>query len=311
VTSGPRDGRAAALLAATVTLWGTQFVAIDVAAAHAPPVVITALRATLGAAALLLLLPLVRSRLPTTRRLWLWAGITGLLMVVLILGGISEGTARAGAGNAAVLANTAPFFVLVLGRILLGERMSALGVGGLALGFAGVVVMVSSQLGRTGDPFDFALGAGLALAGAAGWGAGTLIVKWLAQEERFDIVGFTAAQYIVGAPILGLLVLLSSTGAETAWSSRELWLPVLYIGIASSALASAAFFFALRRTPASRAAAWQFLVPVVAIVIEVGRGNRPTPLVLAGMALAVVGVALSNLAPVRTTTARTVRGQAP
>ncbi len=59
--------------------------------------------------------------------MWFWAFVTSMLMVVLFLEGLSEGTARAGAANASVLANTTPFFVLILGWIFLKTKTNWLG----------------------------------------------------------------------------------------------------------------------------------------------------------------------------------------
>ena len=65
------------------------------------------------------------------------------------------------------------------------------------------------------------------------------------------------------------------------------------------AIASLAYFTALRLIPATRASAWQFLAPVVAVAVEVGRGNAPEAIVLGGMALVILGVAVVTAAPAR------------
>jgi drug/metabolite transporter (DMT)-like permease len=48
---------------------------------------------------------------------------------------------------------------------------------------------------------------------------------------------------------------------------------------------------------ATTVTAWQFLVPVVAVVTEIVYGNTPDTIVLAGMGVAIAGVALANAAP--------------
>jgi hypothetical protein len=69
------------------------------------------------------------------------------------------------------------------------------------------------------------------------------------------------------------------------------------IAIGTSAFGTITFSLALRRIPATQAAAWAFLVPAVAVVIEAVRGDRPDAIALIGMALAIAGVAVANLAP--------------
>lgn len=153
---------AALYLVITIFFWGTAFRASAIGVDYTSPIMLTALRAAIGAAALLLAVLVLRSRFPK-RELWGWTVITGLLMVTLTLEGIAEGTARAGAGNAAVLLNASPFFVLILSRIFLRERASVFAVLGMVIGFTGIVVMVSTQLGDIGDTPDFILGMTLAL----------------------------------------------------------------------------------------------------------------------------------------------------
>jgi len=77
---------------------------------------IATLRALVGGALLTAILPLMGSRLPRSRRLWVWAAAIGFGNTTLTQVGISVGTARAGAAVAAVLLNSSPFFVALIAR---------------------------------------------------------------------------------------------------------------------------------------------------------------------------------------------------
>jgi drug/metabolite transporter (DMT)-like permease len=279
-------------LAVAIFLWGTSYWPTEVAGKHASPMALAALRSLPAAFVLLAFLPLLRARLPRGQVL-AGAGITGLLMVGVFFYGLTEGTIRAGAGNAAVLANTSPFLVLLLGWMFLGERISKAGVVGLVLGFGGVVVMVSSQLGGTGRD-SIGIGLALALAASVAWALGTLIVKRLVtREPDMDLVGFTAAQYAAGGLALAVAAIAAGS-TDVSWGSTSLWLVVVYLVLGNSAIASIAYFAALKRLTATRTAAGQFLVPVVAVLVDVARGSAPTLLVLVGMALTILGVAIVN-----------------
>ena len=138
----------------------------------------------------------------------------------------------------------------------------------------------------------------LALLGAAGWGVGTLIVKRLMEREAdFDLVGFTAAQHLIGAVVLLALAFgIEGTGG-TDWGSGELWASLVYLAALATAVATIAFYTALRRMDATIASAFLFLVPAGAVLIEIGFGNAPDAIVLAGMIVAIAGVALVSFAP--------------
>jgi drug/metabolite transporter (DMT)-like permease len=288
---------ATGLLALTVVLWGGAFRATAVGAEHTSSLMLSALRAGPATLLLLLALRLERARLPS-RRQWLWAGVTGLLMVTLATEALPEAVTRAGAGNTAVLVNTSPLFVALAGVLFFRQRLSWLAVAGLVVGFGGVIMITAPQFGGSSDAGNLALGMALALALSVGWALGILIIKGVTDRDpNLDMLGFTAAQYAVGAPILVIAAIVAKGSTGTDWSSADLWGSVAWLAVGTSALASFAFFSALKRLSADRVAAWQFVVPVIAVLVEIARGASPVAVVLGGMALAVAGVAIVIVAP--------------
>lgn len=287
-------------LGTTMFFWGTAFRATDIGAEHASAVVFSTLRAVPAAVVLLLVVAATRAALPRGRTLW-YAVVSGPLLVTLAFEGIAQGTTLAGAANAAVLINTAPFFTLLLSGLFLGERVSRGAAVGLLVGFVGVVLMVSTQLGGDVPTGDLLLGMGLALLAGAGFAVGTLLVRAAAMRdgERFDALGFTTVQFLVGAPLLVPLMFLYGDPGATDWGSTELLGSVAWVALGSSALATVTFVLALRAIPATRASTWQFLAPVVAVLVELVLGDVPGAVALVGMVVAVCGVALVSLAPVR------------
>jgi probable blue pigment (indigoidine) exporter len=291
-------GNATLLLAATVVVWGCTGRVIAVGAPHTEPLTLTTLRAVPAAAVLVAALPFLRCHLPRRSDLWFWTVVSGLLMVTVFLAGFTEAVVRAGPGNAIVLASTAPFFVVMLGWFVTGERISWHVLGGLVIGFGGVTLVVSTQLGGDRDDRDVALGMALAVAAAIGWAAGTFVVKALVvRHPDVDLIGVTAGQYLVGGA--ALLVLSSSFEGfgGTEWSSGELWLSVAFLAVVGCALATIAYFGALRRLSATTVTAWSFLSPVVGVLLEIALGNMPRGAVMAGMVVTIAGVAIVNAAP--------------
>jgi drug/metabolite transporter (DMT)-like permease len=286
----------AALLAVTMFFWGTAFRATAVGAQHASPIVFSTLRAAPATLALLAVAALMRRRLPRDRRTLGLAVVCGLLTVSLSFEGIAEATKLAGPGNAAVLINTAPFFAVLFAWLALRAPTPGIAIAGLAVGFTGVVVMVSSQLGD-GSIGDLLLGESIALLAAAGFAVAALIIGRAAtRDPGLDMLGFTALQYIAGTLVLIALSWVYGNPASTDWGSASLWESVAWVALGSSAAASVCFNLALARTSAPRATAWQFLAPVVAVLLEIGRGNTPSAVVVAGMALAIAGVAVVSMA---------------
>jgi drug/metabolite transporter (DMT)-like permease len=294
--AGPIGAVPAALLGITMFFWGTAFRATAVGAQHASPIVFSTFRAAPATLALLAVTALMRSRLPRDRRTLIVGAISGILTVALTFEGIAEATKLAGPGNAAVLTNTAPFFTVLFAWLALGSHTPRVAIGGLIIGFGGVVVMVSSQLGG-GSIGHLALGMAIALLTAAGFAVGALMIAHAARRDPgLDMLGFTTFQYVVGSLALAALMAIYGHPQTADWGSTALWEAVAWVALGSSATASICFNLALRRISAARATAWQFLAPVVAVAVEAARGNTPGAVVIAGMALAIGGVAIVSLA---------------
>jgi drug/metabolite transporter (DMT)-like permease len=276
--------------------WGAAFSVTDVALDVTTPGVVACLRALLGGAMMLVLLPLLGAHLPRSRRLWSWAAGIGACSVSLSLMGLSEGTSRAGPAVASVLLNSAPFFVAIIGRVALHERVTALRVGGLVVGFAGVALIVLSDPGDVGSGSDLVIGCALTLLGALGYASGSLGMRFLYLDEPdLDVLGMTAAQFLCGGLLLVPYALLSGDPGTTDWGSFDLWWTLLFLAAGAQVLAYVCFFFALGRWPGSRVFAWTFLAPVVALVIEAFRGNLPGLAATVGMVIVIAGVAIVNL----------------
>jgi drug/metabolite transporter (DMT)-like permease len=282
------------ILAVSMTAAGVVYPVTDSALHHTSPIMIATLRALVGGAALTAMLPLMGSRLPRTRRLWLWALAIGFGNTTLTQVGISVGTDRAGAAVAAVLANSAPFFVAIIARLALAETITRLRAAGLVIGFGGVLLVVFADPGNIAHGTRLAVGLGLALLGALGWAGGGLGMRVLTQREPdLDIPGITAAQFLAGGLPLIPLVLLA--GGHTDWGRPELLAQLAYLILGGQVLVYVGFNAALSRWPSTRVYAWTFLVPAVAVLVEAVQGSLPGAGAMVGIVLVILGVAIVNL----------------
>jgi drug/metabolite transporter (DMT)-like permease len=278
----------------TMIFWGAAFSVTEVALRHTTPAFTAFSRGALGFLVMLPFLRLFGARLPRSVRLWAFAALMGLGGTALSLVGLAEGTVRAGPAIAAVLLNTAPFFVAVIARLTLDERVTALRACGLAVGFAGVLVIILAGGSSSGS--DVVIGAILTLLGAIGYGSSGLLVRYLVLTgEPFDLLGIMAAQFLCGGILLLPYLFLSGDLGGSDWGSRELWWSIAFIVIGAQVLAFLTFYSALTRWPGSRVYPWAFLAPVIAIVIEAFRGNLPGAWSTAGMAVVVAGIVIVSL----------------
>jgi drug/metabolite transporter (DMT)-like permease len=285
----PAPAWVAAVLAIAVLCAGAAYPVTAAALRLTSASVISVSRALVGGLVMLPVLRLAGASLPTTRRAWLWAVVISIGNVVLTIAGIAEGTRLAGAAIASVLLNSAPFFAAVIARNWLHEVLSRRQVGGLVVGFAGILLIVGAPSG-TGS--NLATGVVVCFSGALGWAAAGLGMRYLStRDPGFDVYGATTAQFLCGGVML-LPYLAASRPTPTDWSSARLWACLLFLVIGAQVVTYVGFYVALRHWSSARVFSWTFLTPAVAVSIEALQGNLPGAAATAGLAVVILGVAL-------------------
>jgi drug/metabolite transporter (DMT)-like permease len=268
---------ATALGAGAMVCWGVAYVPSAWLVETWPPLV--AAGARLGVGGLLLLLLLAALHRPL--RPGVGAGTVGWLAFtqsVLFYGATFWGIAHAGAGLAAVLANTDALFVAVLAAAVLGERLWPVQWAGLLVGLAGAAVVVWE------GPLWPPAVSGTALVvvgGAVAWSIGTVVVARGVRAEG-DPLALAGWQMLAGGVVL-CIAGLAWEGPPDVAGARELAL-VVVLAVVGSAAPFALFYLALTRAPAAEVSAWFFLVPVIGVLSAWPLlGEEPTLQLLAGM----------------------------
>ncbi len=131
------------LLFLLATLWGPSFLFIKVAVAEIPPLTMVTVRVGLAALLLYLFLRFRGGRLPGLGGLWLHFAALGLLAHAIPFTLISWGEIYVDSAVAAILNGTTPLFTILIAHYALAEeRMSWSKVGGMLLGFQGLLFLV-------------------------------------------------------------------------------------------------------------------------------------------------------------------------
>jgi drug/metabolite transporter (DMT)-like permease len=272
---------------AFVLLWSTGFVGAKYGLPYAEPFTFLALRLAIAATLLGVAAALTGGRL--TRAQLGRAAVTGLLMHATYLGGvfwaISRGTP---AGVSSVVVSLQPVLVAALAVRLLGERLMARQWLGLAVGVAGVGLVVAP--GLTGSTRDFPV-EGLAACLLALLG-GTLGTLWHKRHgDGIPLLWGTAVQYAAAATVLALL----SAATETQridWTGDFL-AALAYLVVALSIGAVLLLLVLLRRGSASGVSSLYYLVPpATAVEAYLLFGEQLAAVSVVGIVVTCVGVAL-------------------
>ncbi len=291
---GSGGGRRVAVLSLSLTMaiWGSTFVVTEAVLAEAGPFAITVLRFGIG---LGVLLPFAyrrgfRLRLALEPTFLLF-GLTG---VALYYGLQNLALVFTSAANAALISAGVPVAAAVLAFVFLREPIPPPRLLGIGLSVLGVLLVSGTT--PSGESSGALLGNVLMVGGVVAHGAYAAQGRALRSGERYPASVATTASFAAG--LLFLLPL--ATGEVLLFGAPRLglggWLALVYLGAAASALTMFLWNHALRHVPASAAALYVNLIPVVGLGFALLAGEPVGAAQLLGGAFAVAGVLLGDAA---------------
>jgi drug/metabolite transporter (DMT)-like permease len=279
-------GRDLVDLVALAALWGASFLFMRVAVPEFGPLPLMAVRCAIGAA---ILLPLLAWR-GTPRALRDHAprlAVVGVLNSALPFVLFAWATLTLSAGFTSLLNATAPLWGAVVAAVWLGERPGRARLAGLAVGFAGVLLLVRGRV-------SFAAGGdGLAIVAAL---AATLCYGIAASFTRRHLAQVAPLANATGSQVYAALAL--ALPAAATWPATppgaRAWAAAAALGVACTGLAYLLFFRLIARVGPARAMTVTFLIPVFGIAWgAVLLGEAVTGPMLAGGAVILLGTALA------------------
>jgi O-acetylserine/cysteine efflux transporter len=285
------------LLATLVVLtWGSNFVIIDLGLSDVPPLLFLAIRFTLVAFPLVILLP----RPGSWRDVLLVGALTnlghfGLLYIALGLG--------MPAGLAPLVLQVQVMFTLALATVVLGERSTRRQVAGVALSTVGlVVVAVSYGLRAPLVPLMITLAAALT------WSCGNLVVRRASMASGLGLVAWSAL--VVPVPALAASLVLDGPAEVTSSLTHLGWTALLstaFTVVASSLFGYAAWNDLVARYPAGTVMPFILLVPPTGMAAAwIVQGDVPALAEVLGGAVMLAGVAVATIVPARARRATSV-----
>lgn len=278
---------------AFVPLWSTGFIFTKLGMPHAEPLTFLSVRFALVVPLMLLLALMMRAAWPTRAEAG-HSAIVGLLLHGSYLGGVFIAIAQGvPAGIAALIVGLQPILTACVVGPLLGEKVRPIQWAGLALGFIGVSMVLWRKLGLDGSAsvgsMTGYLFAGVALIGIT---IGTI------YQKRFcaGVHPASGGVYQYGAALI--LVAIGAQLTET-WHvdflATDFLIAIVWLAVILSVVTVWLLMVLIRRGAASRVASLFYLVPPVTALFAWLLFNETLgPLALAGMVIAVAGVALVN-----------------
>jgi drug/metabolite transporter (DMT)-like permease len=270
--------------------WGGTYPAIRVMVETVPPLLGTAARFALAGVLLaaFLLARGGRRRFAMSRRQLL--GVSAVGVVILgDIGLLALAEQEVPAGLAALIIASVPLWIVLL-RIADGQRPRATTMAAVAVGLAGVALLVTPAGETSGPPVGWLL---LLVAAAAIEAAGQFYSQRV--ELPADLLVSTAVQLIAAATILAVAgIALGETGeiAAERFSADSLF-AFAYLVVPGSILAYMAFVWLLANAPITTVSTYAYVNPVVAVLVGWALLSEPVTLTIAvGAAAVLLSIAL-------------------
>src|SRR5581483_350929 len=280
-------------------LWGSTYLGIRVAVEHIAPLMVGASRFLASGLIMLAACALVGRSLRITRNEAVRLAVIGVL---LLTGGnvmVAWSEQYVSSGLTALIVASVPLWVMVINSVMPGgDRLSPKGVAGLALGIAGMVVLLWPRITGAGGLArgELAGSAGLVFASAS-WALGSV----LSRRWQLPVHAFVATAWeMTFAGAFNLLLALAFGQQHRTEVTMRGSLAIAYLVVFGSLLGLTAYVWLLEHVPTQKVATYAYVNPVVAVFLGWLVLNETVDrYVIAGTIVIVAAVALVTTARVK------------
>lgn len=251
-------------------IWGSTYFAIAYVIESMPPLLAMGIRFLIAGILLALIISLRQgsSELKIPRAELKSSLLMGFLLLGFGIGTVSIAQAYVPSGIVALIIAALPLWIAIF-RTISGERLAKTSWLGLAIGFAGVALLLKpgsispvSEI-ENSKLFLFML---LVLLGNIGWALGTFLAPRFPLPKNTLV--FTAYEMLAGGASLTLAGFIKGESISdfldaTSWS----WLWFVYLIIFGSIAAYSAYLWLVANAPVSLTATYAYVNPIIAVAL--------------------------------------------
>ena len=278
----------------TVLLMGSSYPFAKEVLATMSPLLYSGSRYVIAGLFLFAALAVLRQPIALPRRDWLPIVLLSVVGVAAFQAFWGLGMARTAPSIGSIVMTTTTAFSAILAS-LSGRRLSALGWLGIAVAFAGVVIVVNNSLVRLTLALDNIAGALFWLLSAFLW---ALYVERCAPfNARLGTLRVFAWTSLIGSLLLTGLAACIDSFSEFGQLSGQQWGYWLYTAIFPVGVAFLGLSFGFERLGISRVMVYMYLIPVAAVALAaLFFGDPLTSARVLGGLIVLLGVVLTRVA---------------
>jgi len=245
-------------------VWGCNWPVLKIGVTDLAPLTFRSLTLPFAGIGMLLVARATGDSIRVPRALWPRLAVLALLNITGWNGFVLFGVQQLPAGRSAILAYTMPLWATLLATLLLHEPLSRRKLLGLALGMAGMAILIGEEIGaiRTA-PF----GALMIVTAAFLWGLGTVLLrKWQPAVPQNTLSGWMMLLGWIPLAAIAPFFDPQPLATELANLSARGWFAIAYNIFLAGTLAHWAWFSLARRLPVAVSSLSSLPVPVVGVL---------------------------------------------
>ena len=250
-----------ALVVGLSILWGINWPMLKIGLSEIPPWTFRAMMLGMGGPCLLAIVRAMGIDIRAPRDQWWPLTYASMTMLTTWMIVSSYAIPMVTSGDAAILAYSMPAWSALFGAILLKERFTARRAAGLALGLAGVGVLLTRSFAAIGSSLDGAL---LMTLAAAVWGFGIVLHKSVRWTMPSAAVAGWQVTLAGAAMFLGSLIF---DEPELGRVSALGWVSVAFNIFAIAVLGYIMWFRIMHLYPATVASVGVLLTPIIGVAL--------------------------------------------
>ncbi len=271
-------------------IWSSSFMWIKIAVQEVGPITLVAFRVLFGLLFGIAVILIQRTPLPQKLHDWGPSLILGITNVAIPFFLISWGERSIDSAIAAILDATVPLFTIVIAHLALhDDKMTMQRSLGLLIGFAGVIILMSEDLG--GSPSSLLGQAAVVVASLCYAGSSVYARKFTEEVPGiFRSAGPLFSSTVAMWPAAALL--------ERPFTVPHLpltWIALVWLGVMGSGFAFVLSYYLIHSIGPTRTTTVTYLFPLGGVLFGVGfLGEHMSWQMLAGGALILASLAVAN-----------------
>jgi drug/metabolite transporter (DMT)-like permease len=276
-------------------IWGSSFLWIKIGVESITPMMLVTLRVSFGLVALLVVMAAQRQAFPRDRATIMKFIFMGVFNTVIPFLLITWGETKIDSSLASILNAATPLFVIIIAHFWLhDEKITTARLGGLLLGFAGVVVLVVQNL-KPGSGQNDIWGELAVLLATVSYAVALVFSR---RHLRGTKPVVQSTMILVVASALMWVIMPVADRPVTFPATPVTWIAVIWLGVLGLCVAYLLFFYLNNAVGPTRASLVTYVFPVVGVVLGIIFLSEPlTWNMIVGSILVVGGIVVVNRKP--------------